>query len=99
MFNLERLAVKKWQRERGTTKKKRRKRWRSGTSKSHPKKYPEWREAKGRVVLSGLVLWTFGVFSCRALTLYFLRKEGGIAEQKPQAKTPTNPRHLRTDPA
>ena len=37
VFNLERLAVKKWQRERRTTKKKSRKPWRSGTSKSHPK--------------------------------------------------------------
>ena len=54
MFNLERLAVKKWQRERGTTKKKRRRSWRSGTSKSHPKKHPKSREAKRRVV------WAFG---------------------------------------
>ena len=39
------------------------------------------------------------VFSLPCPYPYFLRKEGGIAEQKPQAKTPTNPRYLETDPA
>ena len=40
VFNLERLTVKEWQRERGTTKKRRRRCWRSGTSKNHPEEYP-----------------------------------------------------------
>ena len=91
MFNLERLAVKKWQLERGTTKKKRRKPWRSGTSKSHPKKYPERREAKRRVVLCGLVLWTVGVFSCRALTLIFYGKREGLPSRTPRRRPPPTP--------
>ena len=62
VFYLERLTVNECQRERGTTKKQRKRSWRSGTSKSHPKKYPEWREAKRRVgfVWFGtLDLWCF----------------------------------------
>ena len=87
MFNLERLTVKELQRERGTTKKQRKRSWRSGTSKSHPKKYPEWREAERRVVC---VVWYFGplVFSCRALYPYFLEK-GKDCRAETQAKTPT----------
>ena len=61
VFNLERLTVKEWQRRRGTTKKRRKKSWRSGTSKSHHKKYPEWREAERRVVC---VVWYFGPLVC-----------------------------------
>ena len=80
------MAVEKWQRERGTTKKKRRKRWRSGTSKSHPKKYLERRDAKRRAVLCGLVLWTFGVFSCRALTIIFYGKREGLPSGNPRLR-------------
>ena len=91
VFNLERLTVKEWQRKRGTTKKRRKWSWRSGTSKSHPKKYPEWREAKRRVVLCGLVLWTFGVFSCRALHLIFYGKREGLPSRNPRLRPPPTP--------
>ena len=57
VFNLERLTVKEWQRERGTTKKRRRRSWRSGTSKNHPKKYPGEERLRGAWDLSG---WYFG---------------------------------------
>ena len=88
MFNCERLTVTEWQRERGTTKKQRRRSWQSGTSKNHPEKYPGEERLRGAWFLCGLVLWTFGVFSCLALTLYFLRKEGR-SRAETQAKTPT----------
>ena len=91
VFYLERLTVKEWQRKRGTTKKKRRKRCRSGTSMSHPKKYPERREAKRRAVLCGLVLWTLGVFSCRALTLIFYGKREGLPSRNPRLRPPSTP--------
>ena len=99
VFNLERLTVKEWQRERGTTKKRRRRSWRSGTGKNHPRKYLGEERLRGAWFLCGLVLWTIGCFPCRALYPYFIRKDGGIAEQKPLAKTPTNPRHREADPA
>ena len=62
VFKFERLTVTEWQRERGTTKKRRRRSRRSETSKSHHKKYPEWREAKRRVGFEWfgtLDLWCF----------------------------------------
>ena len=97
VFNLERLTVKEWQRERGTTKKQMKRSWRSGTSKSHPKKYPEWREAERRVVC---VVWYFGplVFSCRALYPYFLQKKGRIAERRPRLRPPPPFRYRKADP-
>ena len=58
----ERLTVTEWQRERGTTKKQRKRSRRSGTSKIHHKKYLEWREAKRRVGFAWFVtldLWCF----------------------------------------
>ena len=81
------MAVKKWQRERGTTKKKRRKRWRSGTSKSHPKKYPEWREAKRRVVWVLVGTSDFGVFLAVPLPFIFYGKREG-AERRPRLRHP-----------
>ena len=74
VFNCERLTVKEWQRKRGTIKKRRKRSWRSGTSKSHPKKYPEWREAKRRVGFEWLVLWTIGRFLAVPFTLFSTEK-------------------------
>ena len=90
MFKFERLTVTEWQWERGTTKKRRRRSRRSGTSKNHPKGYPGDERLRGAWALSGLVLWTFGIFLPCPYP-YFLRKEGGIAERRPQAKTPPSP--------
>ena len=83
MFNFERLTVKEWQRERGTTKKRRRRSRRSETSKSHPKKYTEWREAKRRVgfVWFGtLYLWCFLAVP---FTLIFYGKREGLPSGDP----------------
>ena len=91
VFNWERLTVTEWQQKRRTTKKRRKKSWRSGTSKSHPKKYPEWIETKRRVVLCGLVLWTFGVFSCLALALIFDGKMEGLPSRNPRLRPPPTP--------
>ena len=62
MFKFERLTFTEWQRERGTTKKRKRRSRRSETSKIHPKKYPEWRRAKrlvGFEWFGTLDLWCF----------------------------------------
>ena len=99
MFKRERLTVKEWQRERGASKKRRRRCWRSEASKNHPEEYPGAERLRGACLLRGLVLWTIGCFSLPCPYHYFLRKEGGKVEQEPQAKTPTNPRHRKTDPA
>ena len=56
VFKFERLTVTEWQRERGTTKKRRRRSRRSETSKSHPKEHPECKEAKMRVGFEWRVL-------------------------------------------
>ena len=74
---------------RGTTKKRRKRSWRSGTSKSHPKKYPEWIEAERRVVC---VVWYFGplVFLPCPLPLFY-KEKGRIAEQNPRLRLPPTP--------
>ena len=88
MFKFERLTVTEWQRERGTTKKRRKMSRRSQTSKSHRKQHPECREAKRRVGFVWLVLWTVGVFLPCPLPLFSTeRVEDCRAET--QAKTPT----------
>ena len=56
-------------------------------------------EAKRRVVSVWFDTLNNWVFFLPCPYHYSIQKEGGIAERKPQAKTPTNPRHLRTDPA
>ena len=66
-------------------------------ARATPRSTRERREAKRRVGFEWLVLWTFGYFLAVPL-LYFLRKNGGIAEQRPQAKTPTIHRYRRTNP-
>ena len=91
MFNRERLTVTEWQRERGTTKKQRRRSWQSGTSKNHPEKYPGEERLRGAWFLCGLVLWTIGVFSCRALTLIFYGKREGLPSRNPRLRPPPAP--------
>ena len=96
MFKLGRLTVKEWQRERGASKKRRTMCWRSGASKNHPGECPG---AERRVFVAWFGTLDHWVFSLPCPYPYFLRKEGEKVEQEPQAKTPTNPRHLKTDPA
>ena len=71
VLTLWRLTVKEWQRERGASKKRRRRCWRSEASKNHPEEYPGAERLRGACLLCGLVLWTIGCFPCRALTLIF----------------------------
>ena len=63
-------------RERGTTKMRSRRCWRSETGKSHPKKHPKSREAKRRVVC---VFGTsdFGIFLAVPLPFIFCGKREG----------------------
>ena len=71
VLNCERLAVTEWQRERGTTKKRRRRCWRSGTSRNHPEEYPGEERLRGACLLRGLVLWTVGCFLAVPIYLIF----------------------------
>ena len=81
-----------------TTKKRRKRSWRSGTSKSHPKKHPEWREAKRRVGFEWVGTLDLWCFLAVPFTHYFLRKEWTIAERRPRPR-PHPHRHLKTVPA
>ena len=92
VFNCERLTVTEWQREHGTTKKRRRRSRRSGTSKNHPKKYPEWREAKRRVVsVCGWYFGPLGVFLAVQFTFIFYGKREGLPRRNPRRRPPPTP--------
>ena len=100
VFKWRLLAVTKWQRERGTTKKRRRSCWRSVTSKSHPKKHPGAEKIRGVWDYSGWYFGPFvGAFLLRATPLpsFMIENGGESTGRNPLAKTHTT-RYLKTEP-
>ena len=78
MLNCERLAVTELQRERGTTKKRRRRCLLSETGKSHLKKHPKSREAKRRVVCVLVGTSDLWCFLAVPFTIIFYGKREGL---------------------
>ena len=70
MENLGRLTVKEWQRERGASKKRRTRCWRSVASKNHPEEYPGAERLRGACLLRGWYFGPLGVFLAVPLPLF-----------------------------
>ena len=91
LFKFERLTVTDWQRERGTTKKRRRRcRW-SETSKSHPKKHPKSREAKRRVVCVLVGTSDLWCFLAVPFTIIFYGKREVFPSRNHRRRPPPTP--------